>query len=101
MSRVRAFANDDLRFDVSDEGPEDGDVVVLLHGFPQRYTSWRDVVPRLHDAGYRTLGVGSKFDTPEILAVALRRQQYALVFVTFGIVALTLGTVVLHRRDAS
>lgn len=55
MSRVRAFAHDDLRFDVADEGPEDGDVVVLLHGFPQRYTSWRDVVPRLHAAGYRTL----------------------------------------------
>jgi len=55
MSRVRAFANDNLRFDVADEGPEDGEVVVLLHGFPQRHTSWRDVAPRLHEAGYRTL----------------------------------------------
>ncbi|MCU1497913.1 MAG: hypothetical protein JWM47_1866 [Acidimicrobiales bacterium] len=53
------------------------------------------------DAGYRTLGVGSNFDTPEILAVALRRPQYALVFVACALVALVTGTVLLHRRDAN
>jgi pimeloyl-ACP methyl ester carboxylesterase len=29
--------------------------VVLLHGFPQRATSWDRVVPFLHAAGYRTI----------------------------------------------
>ena len=33
----------------------DGEVVVLLHGFPQRTSSWDAVVPLLHAAGFRTL----------------------------------------------
>ena len=53
------------------------------------------------DAGYRTLGVGSNFDTPEILAAALRRPQYALVFIAYAVLALTLGAILLNRRDAS
>jgi len=53
------------------------------------------------DAGYRTLGVGSNFDTPEILAAALRPPQYALVFVTFAAIVLVAGATLLNRRDAS
>jgi len=53
------------------------------------------------DAGYRTLGVGSRFDTPEIIAAALRRPQYALVFVTFAIVMLSTGSALLQRRDVN
>ncbi len=53
------------------------------------------------DAGYRTLGVGSKFDTPEILAVALRGPQYALIFATYAVLALAAGTILLNRRDAN
>ena len=53
------------------------------------------------DAGYRTLAVGSKFDTPEIIAAALRRPQYALVFIAWTLAALTAGTFLLHRRDAT
>ncbi|MEO6629266.1 MAG: hypothetical protein ABIP03_11940 [Aquihabitans sp.] len=53
------------------------------------------------DAGYRTLGVGSNFDTPEILAVALRRPQYALIFATYAILALATGTILLSRRDVN
>jgi pimeloyl-ACP methyl ester carboxylesterase len=53
--RIRQFTNDGLTFAVTDEGPVDGDVVVLLHGFPQTSTSWRAVCERLHASGYRTL----------------------------------------------
>ena len=53
--RIREFANDGLTFAVTDEGPLDGDVVVLLHGFPQTSTSWRAVCERLHAGGHRTL----------------------------------------------
>lgn len=53
------------------------------------------------DAGYRTLDVGSNFDTPEILAAALRRPQYALVFIGYSLIALAAGTVTLYRRDAN
>ncbi len=44
-----------LRFDVRDDGPADGAVVVLLHGFPQQPSSWHDVAGRLNQAGLRTL----------------------------------------------
>jgi pimeloyl-ACP methyl ester carboxylesterase len=44
-----------LRFDVSDSGPKDKEVVVLLHGFPQQPSTWDDVAGRLNDAGLRTL----------------------------------------------
>ena len=36
-------------------GPEDGDPVVLVHGWPQHWWIWRDVIPRLADAGYRCI----------------------------------------------
>lgn len=52
---MRAFQRGGLTFDVRDEGPADGPVVVLLHGFPQDSTAWDQVAPRLHAAGYRTL----------------------------------------------
>lgn len=53
------------------------------------------------DAGYRTLDVGSNFDTPEILAAALRRPEYALIFVSYAVLSLTVGAVLLNRRDAN
>lgn len=52
---MRSYAHDGLVFDVKDEGPEDGEAVLLLHGFPQDATSWDGVVEPLHDHGYRTL----------------------------------------------
>ncbi len=54
-SRLTCYANDGLLFDVRDEGPLDGPVVLLLHGFPQRASSWDQVVPHLHAAGIRTV----------------------------------------------
>jgi pimeloyl-ACP methyl ester carboxylesterase len=52
---VESFQRDGLVFPVRDAGPRDGDVVVLLHGFPQSNATFDEVVPRLHDAGLRTL----------------------------------------------
>ncbi|MFI5484916.1 alpha/beta fold hydrolase [Micromonospora echinaurantiaca] len=43
-----------LRFEVRVGGPEGGDPVLLLHGFPQHGGEWDDVVPALHAAGLRT-----------------------------------------------
>jgi len=53
------------------------------------------------DAGYRLLGVGSDFDTPEILAVALPRPSLAVVFAVYAAVGITMGTVLLYRRDTN
>lgn len=58
--RITTVRRDSLTFDVYDEGPADGEVVVLLHGFPERSSSWRLVAPRLHAAGYRTLAMDQR-----------------------------------------
>ena len=52
--RLTEYRNGDLVFDVRDEGPLDGTPIVLLHGFPQRASSWDAVVPHLHERGART-----------------------------------------------
>lgn len=53
-ARITSFERDGLTFDVVDDGPLDGPPVVLLHGFPQRATSWAKVTPLLGEAGFRT-----------------------------------------------
>ena len=47
--------HDGLTFDVKLSGPARGPWVVLLHGFPVDSRCWDDVVPRLHEAGLRTV----------------------------------------------
>lgn len=53
-----------LTFDVTMAGPEDGPVVILLHGFPQTSACWRHVVPVLADAGYRVLAPDQRGYSP-------------------------------------
>jgi hypothetical protein len=53
------------------------------------------------EAGYRILEVGSDFDSPEILAAALTRPQYALIFVGYAVASLAVGTTLLYRRDTN
>ncbi|SFR91974.1 Pimeloyl-ACP methyl ester carboxylesterase [Halomicrobium zhouii] len=36
-------------------GPVDGDLVLLLHGFPEFWYSWREQIPALAEAGYRVV----------------------------------------------
>ncbi len=45
--RIDAVMRDGLTFDVRDQGPIDGEPVVLLHGFPQTHLMWRHVAPAL------------------------------------------------------
>ena len=63
-SRITTYSRDGLRFDVTDEGPLGGDVVVLLHGFPTDRTSWDRVAARLHEAGLRTLAPDQRGYSP-------------------------------------
>jgi pimeloyl-ACP methyl ester carboxylesterase len=53
--RIREFTHAGLVFPVDDDGPIDGTIVVLLHGFPQTSASWTAVRERLHASGLRTL----------------------------------------------
>ncbi len=61
---ITGYAHDGLWFDVTDAGPGDGEVVVLLHGFPQRASSWRAVTDRLNAKGLRTLAPDQRGYSP-------------------------------------
>jgi pimeloyl-ACP methyl ester carboxylesterase len=62
--RITTYTHQGLTFDVLDEGPIEGDVVVLLHGFPQTNTSWAKVAPLLHAQGLRTLAPNQRGYSP-------------------------------------
>ncbi|HZG90636.1 MAG TPA: alpha/beta fold hydrolase [Pseudonocardia sp.] len=53
-----------LVFDVVEHGPADGDPVLLLHGFPQRASSWTGVASRLAGRGYRCLAPDQRGYSP-------------------------------------
>jgi len=46
-----------LRMHYVDEGPRDGQPVVMVHGNPTWSYMWRRLIPRLADAGYRAIAV--------------------------------------------
>lgn len=77
------------------DGPDDGPLVLCLHGFPELGRSWRHQLPALGDAGYRAVapdlrGYGKTelrgpFDLPTLvddtvgLVAALGRERAILV----------------------
>lgn len=74
--RITEFERQGLVFDVLDEGPADGEPIVLLHGFPERKTAWRKVAPLLHAEGYRTLAMDLRGYSPR--ARPKRRRDYKI-----------------------
>jgi epoxide hydrolase 4 len=50
----------DLRMHAVVEGPEDGQLIVMLHGFPEFWYSWRYQIKALAAAGYRTVAVDQR-----------------------------------------
>ena len=66
-----------LTFRAEAAGPEDGPVVLLLHGFPQTSLCWSAQLPALAAAGYRAVAVdqrgyspGARPDDPAAYAMA-------------------------------
>lgn len=53
-----------LTFEVHTGGPEEGEPVLLLHGFPQHSGEWADVSPALHAAGLRTYALDQRGYSP-------------------------------------
>lgn len=54
MDEITVAANGFV-FDALADGPADGELVVLLHGFPESMHEWTDVVPPLAAAGFRVV----------------------------------------------
>lgn len=84
--RITTVERDGLRLDVRDEGPLDGEPIVLLHGFPQDSRSWNEVAPHLHAAGYRTLALDQRGYSPG--ARPARRRDYRIDLLVDDVVAL-------------
>jgi pimeloyl-ACP methyl ester carboxylesterase len=58
------FTRDGLTFDLVDAGSTGGEVIVLLHGFPETSASWERVVPGLVAAGHRVLAPDQRGYSP-------------------------------------
>jgi pimeloyl-ACP methyl ester carboxylesterase len=54
----------DLVFDARADGPEDGELVLLLHGFPQTSFSWRHQLPALAAAGFQAVAPDQRGYSP-------------------------------------
>jgi pimeloyl-ACP methyl ester carboxylesterase len=52
LERTRIAVNG-VNLNVIQAGPEDGELVILLHGFPEFWYGWRRQIPALAAAGYR------------------------------------------------
>lgn len=63
-ARLTEFTSDGLTFDVRDEGPLEGPVVLALHGFPQTSACWSRVAAPLASAGYRVLAPDQRGYSP-------------------------------------
>nr|WP_252435473.1 alpha/beta fold hydrolase [Pseudonocardia humida] len=61
---MRTVTRGDLTFDVVEHGPADGDPVLLLHGFPQRASSWAGVASRLAGRGFRCVAPDQRGYSP-------------------------------------
>jgi len=83
---MQQFSRDQLTFDVTDTGPADGPVVVLLHGFPENRSSWLAVTPLLVDAGFRVLAPDQRGYSPG--ARPLRRRSYVMPELVADVLAL-------------
>lgn len=53
--RVVEIRRGDLTFPVRVDGPDDGETVVLLHGFPEPSSVWSPYLERLAGAGFRAV----------------------------------------------
>ncbi|WP_341717169.1 alpha/beta fold hydrolase [Micromonospora sp. FIMYZ51] len=66
-----------LRFDITTGGPEQGEPVLLLHGFPQHSGEWADVTPTLHAAGLRTYAPDQRGYSPGARPAAVEAYRLA------------------------
>ncbi len=53
--RSRVVRTDEVALHVVEAGPEDGTLLVLLHGFPEFWYGWKDTIAPLANAGFRVV----------------------------------------------
>lgn len=55
ITRTQVIETNGIRLHVEEAGPEDGPLVVLLHGFPENWAGWLEQIGPLSSAGFRVL----------------------------------------------
>ena len=75
-----------LTFDVRTAGPADGEVVILLHGFPQTSHEWRHQLRALGEAGFRAVAPDQRGYSPG--ARPARVADYALPLLVGDVIGL-------------
>jgi len=53
--RQRTLASNGIKMHVAESGPDDGPLVLLCHGFPESWYSWRHQLPALAAAGFHAV----------------------------------------------
>lgn len=86
MLNMDQYRRGEFIFDVTDSGPADGPVVVLLHGFPQQNSSWEQIIPLLTAKGFRCLAPNQRGYSPG--ARPTRRRDYRATELVKDILAL-------------
>ena len=76
----------DFTFDVRTAGPADGEVVILLHGFPQTSWEWRHQMRALAEAGFRAVAPDQRGYSPG--ARPARVEDYALPLLVADVIGL-------------
>ena len=64
--RHRSVTANGIRLHLVESGPADGPCIILCHGFPESWYSWRHQLKALGEAGYHVVapdmrGIGSCF----------------------------------------
>ena len=76
----------DFTFDVRVAGPVDGEVVILLHGFPQTSYEWRHQIRALAEAGFRVAAPDQRGYSPGARPADI--EDYALPLLVGDILGL-------------
>ena len=71
-----------LTMRIAEDGPPDGPVVLLCHGFPESWYSWRHQLPALADAGYHAVAPDMRGYGERLLAAvfSLRDEKNRKVY---------------------
>jgi pimeloyl-ACP methyl ester carboxylesterase len=83
------------RFTADVAGPPDGELVLLLHGFPQSRHTWRHQVPALGAAGYRAVAPDGRGYSPGV------RPDPAVALDAYGIDRLVADVIDLATASGS
>jgi pimeloyl-ACP methyl ester carboxylesterase len=60
LNKIEKILIEVFRFSALADGPVDGDLVLLLHGFPEFADAWLDVMRPIAEAGFRALAVDQR-----------------------------------------